>query len=480
MADGIQRRSRDRAASVARRSVVTAFYGDLDPVRFLRDAQDLGVPAATATASGSLMLGLLLGGTVPLLSYNQAFDGQMILRLASDIDGKAAREDRLAFLRLVRDGYVKVGLLEPVLIDDPPDGQKYTLLNAFRSALARRKTFFSGWPELNGELQELRPDILDRLDNAPGQMEELVGADVAARLEGLRILSANLRQAQEEGLESIRVIRPDPRQQTLEARLRVDLQSGRPIGEGIGPVATWIFDNADRLDINLNLQSEWITWANRYLSEQGAPAGQGVASLKDLVNAHFIQIQAESHGAHGLSLACRDSEAERLLAADMGLSAANGKRLSQLVHDAGQGTWLSWGELPELLDRMALLTTGDAPTTAEARLRYLEADHQDWVGRYAVDRNVGASVRLALPQSVVVAGTTGTEALMTGASPAQAAGVAAVGAIVTLAAATPAARRHERRDRQKIEELEGERWQREFRTGSATWPRRIARHLRNK
>ncbi len=480
MTDGLRRQPRKRAASAARRPTVTAFYGDLDPLRFIREAHVLGAPAAAATASGSVMLGLLLGGTVPLLSYNQAFDSQMILQLASDVHTRAAREDRLAFLRLARDGYIKVGLLEPVLIDEPPDGQKYTLLNAFRSALARRKTFFSGWPELNGEFEDLRPDILDRLDHAPGQMEELVGAEVAARIEGLRIFSANLRQAQQEGRRSIRVIRPHPQQQSLESRLRGDLLGDLPIGGDIGPVATWIYDNADRLDINLNLQSEWITWANRYLSEHGAAADRGVAALMDLVNAHFIQIQAESHGAHGLSLACRESEAERLLTADMPRSAESGKRLSQLVHDAGQGRWLSWGQLPELLDQMALLSTGDAPTTAEARLRYLEADHQDWVGRYATDHDVGASVRLAIPQSVLVAGTTATEALIAGASPAQVAGVAAVGAIVTLAAATPAARRQERRGRKKVEEHEAKRWQREFRTGSAAWPRRIAQHLRSK
>ena len=480
MTDGLQRRARDRTTFAARRSAVTAFYGDLDPARYIRDGEKIGTPATAVTASGTIMLGLLIGGTVPLLSHNQAFDNQMILRLASSVQDKAARQDRLAFLRLVKDGYVKVGLLESVLIDDPPDGEKYTLLNAFRYALARPATYFSGWPELNGDFEAIRPDMLDRLDHSPGQMEELVGADVAARIEGLRIFSARLYEAQKQGLRSVRVVRPGPRQQGLEARLRRDMLGDRPVPGGIGAVASWIFDNADRRGINLGLQSEWITWANRYLGEYGPGAAEGVAALKDLVTAHYIQIQAESYEADGLSLACREPSTEGLLAADMGLPADDGKRLARLVHDAGQGGWLSWGQLPDLVAGMELLSTGEALTTAEARLRYLEADHQDWAGRYATENSVGASIRLALPPSLVAAGTATAGALMTGASPAQAAGFAAVTAVVTVAAATPPVRQLEKRRRQKVEQHEAERWQAEFRTGSAAWPRRIMRRLRDR
>ena len=450
-------------------SAVTVFYGDLDPTRFQRDVARQGLAGPSLSVSGTIMLGLLVGNVVPLLSRNQAFDHQLILGLASGVDG-AASDDQVGLFRLAREGYLKVGLLDRWRID-PVGDEKFTLWNAFRSALATPEMVFSGWPELNGDDgQELRRNLLARMGRTPGRITDLVEDHVARRIVGLFEFSENLLDGQKKGLQSVTAITPGREQLSLEERIRSALQDESHDSEGITAAARWIFDQAERRpDIDLTMQSAWITWADRYQEIRGDDAVPAAAGLKDFVNGQFIVLQGESHGAQGWSLQGRDGEAMRLLADRVFESAEYGERLIALAPQTDVGNWISWAQLPDLLGATAVYHT------AEERLRYLEDRHANLVALYKSEHRLGVSLRVGMPAAVAAALTAATASLVP-LPPAIDAGLGA--GIVTLAVLTPVVRQAERRTLRKLEKMEARRPEKSIRAGSGAWPDRLVPRLR--
>src|SRR6202040_3810136 len=110
----------------------------------------------------------------------QSFDNQLILTLISAEGERADRDDRLGFLRLVSTGFIQIGLMENGPAADPPDGERYTLMNMFRTSLANRSFLLSGWPELNDN-PGLRSEVLDCLNRTLGErMSPGVPPNIAA------------------------------------------------------------------------------------------------------------------------------------------------------------------------------------------------------------------------------------------------------------------------------------------------------------
>ena len=178
------------------------YYDDLDTVRFADSVPAREKPARSVTALGTVMTGLLIGDVAPVLSRAQSCDCEPLLALTTPVAERAAQDDRLAFLKLVRRGYIEVTLPEGAPAADAPDGKRYTVLNGFRSWVADRGFVFSGWPELNGN-PDLRQEILGSLASPDGRPSADLPDHVAARIDGLRELDGALNQSP----AGIRVVR---------------------------------------------------------------------------------------------------------------------------------------------------------------------------------------------------------------------------------------------------------------------------------
>jgi hypothetical protein len=440
--------------------VSEVFYDDLDTVRFGSGVSAADRKARGITAMGTLMLGLLVGNAAPLLSQAQAFDGELILGLLGQPRDTEQRGDRLAILRLARQGYFRVGILDSeALRADPPDGERYTLINAFRSALGGAGFVFSGWPELADP--ELRPELLSCLDHAPDQLGSLAGSDVADRVEGLRELDRNLRQGSGQG--ALKVVRPVA-SQGLRERVRADLADGASGDPELANAAEWLLGevDADRAG-RFGSRSGWYSLLDQYKRTGGA-----VTTVRDIVDGHYNAIVAESMGAPGISLSCGDEEAACLLATHYGLSEGTGERAVNLVADPRRAGWLRWTQVPELLETLDDLSP-------DRRLDHLVREHSDFVGTYQSDNRLGVSLKVALPAGIVAGLAAFGAAPIAGPGIAAAAAQAAVTGAVTMVAAVPAFRRAGDRYRRRLTHREGEQWQSSIRTGSAAWPDAILR-----
>ena len=84
------------------------------------------------------MLDLLVGNTCPVLSQTQAFDNALLLNLLARHDA-----DSKAFLTLVGMGWIQTRIHESETLLEAADGQRFTLRNAFLSALENRSFVFS-------------------------------------------------------------------------------------------------------------------------------------------------------------------------------------------------------------------------------------------------------------------------------------------------------------------------------------------------
>jgi len=434
------------------------FYEDLDTVRFAPEVPAPERRAQTVAAIGSMMLGLLVGNTAALLSQTQAFDSQPLLGLLAGQSTDAGSKDRLAFLRLARSGWIRVGVVPAKrLRDDPPDGRRRTLLNAFRTALGNPGFRLSAWPELAD--QDLRARLLEGLDRAPDDLDTEVGPALAARAEGLLELDRSLRRGQRNGKRSIIRV-GTPAGDALDARVHADLQSAGD-GSELAAVRRWL--SGPTAWDTVNSRSAWYSVADT------CPVPDGPAALRQLVDGHYNAIVGESLGAPGLSLTCADDDAALLLARHYGLKAQLGSRMVDLLPTPGLD-WLRWSHIPGLLDELQ-------DVSPSRRLTDLHSRQLDWLkGQPAPDPGLGLSLQLALPASMLTTAASMGESVVGGSPPAHAAAQAAVTGIVALLAATPLARRAGRRLRSRAERRQagqrhrGEQWENAIRTGAAAWP----------
>lgn len=106
------------------------YYSTLDSMRFNFSRHDrTDIQRNQISAAGTVMLGLLIGDTKPVLTQAQAIDNAYVLELLAAEDSSSS-----GFLDLVEERTIQVRFHDrPPLIDGP---HRLTLVNAFASALA--------------------------------------------------------------------------------------------------------------------------------------------------------------------------------------------------------------------------------------------------------------------------------------------------------------------------------------------------------
>lgn len=452
-----------RLASDEIRSVKTVFYDDLDTVRFGNDIADEVRKTRDLAAMGSVMVSMLAGNVAPILSQAQSYDNQLLLAMVSSGDGANDSEDRLAFLRLARAGFVRVGLLKSLSGDNPPGGERYTLMNVFRASLADAEFVLSGWPELNSS-RELRREVLGCLDRAPaGRMSATVPANVAARIEGLRELDRNLRQPPN-GISLVDRAGGDP----LEVRVNAMLSTAGPDDNAVRDAASVVTARARRDATSLNSRSNWYRLIEWELQESEPPRDSVLRVLREVVDMSYNSMVSESLGDDGMSLSAGYAYAADTAAGEFTPGQSPGKRWADLNLTPGKGNWLRWSDVPELLTNIQVLST-------DARLEELERRQGAYITRYRMAHSWGVSIRIALPGAVATAVVPGFAAsLITSATPIQAASVGALTGVATLVAGTPGVRAFRRRNMAKEEERLKSRDDRNaIRTGAAGWLERV-------
>ena len=118
------------------------YYSVLDSVNFSPARPHRDLETVRISAAGSLMLGLLVGNTRPVLSEAQIFDNTLVIDTVAAFDREAE-----AFLGLIRDGHLQASILSATNLEESAS-QRATLMDAFIAALQRPNFAFSAWPEL--------------------------------------------------------------------------------------------------------------------------------------------------------------------------------------------------------------------------------------------------------------------------------------------------------------------------------------------
>lgn len=442
------------------RPVRFVFYDDLDTVRFGRSVPEKLASLHGLGAMGSVMLGLVVDDVAPILSQAQAHDNGPLLQLIAADGDRASRDDRLAFLQLIRAGLIKVGIVERGLDDSPPDGERYTLLNVFRTSLRNPAFVLSGWPELNDP--PLRAEVLSCLDRDQRQLSSLTDPHLEARIDGLLELDRNLRQTP--GAVK-RVVAPpgDP----LDARVMNVVGALGSAQESVRTAASVISEHARRDTTNLRSRSNWYRLIEEHQQDAGTAFAPAFAALRDIVDSSYNMQVSESLNDDGMSLSLTNGIIASSLAERLTPGRAPGRTLVDERPAAEQGT-LRWSDIPALLDELQVLSP-------EARVRELEKRRIETVAVYKTEHGCVSSIRLAVPWTAVSTAVTMAGGLVTGAPPDRAAIAAALTGVVTLVSGTPIARAFTRRSRAREEERvkHSEQERNAIRVGAAGWLDRI-------
>ncbi|WP_091039370.1 hypothetical protein [Glycomyces harbinensis] len=365
----------------------TAYFGVLDSVNFSADLPDDDLAHRTLHATGAVMLQMILGGVNPVLSQTQAFDCAMFT-------GGLARMDRgsIAMMELVRSGQIQVRILDSAaLLDDPADGRRFTLINAFRSALLQRDFRFSSWPELGGDMT-LRAAIAEQLDRDPFGVDAVADGPLLHRLLGL--------------IEFDRALRDSPVSE------RASVTSGASLADRVlGALANIRRNTAGgdtevltRLETRaaaggdgrpFTRRSSWYALLDEYeevASDAGDPSRLAqLGMVRGLVNAKYNGIVAESLNADGLDVEFADFKTAGIVA-QAGVENLVGARATQVLEESEIEAWLTWSELPGILSDMRNLT---APQNRFRHLvsRYREHDirrRADAIAKNQIWAHVGA------------------------------------------------------------------------------------------
>lgn len=440
----------------AGQSFSSVFYDDLDTVRFGIDVNDKTRKARSVTACGDLMMGMIIENIAPILSQAQSYDNQLVLTLISPEGNRAAREDRINFLRLASAGLVRVGLMEDAPAADPPDGERYTLMNIFRTSLANPDFVLSGWPELNSDL-DLRQEIHAFLGSPGGRISAHVPAAIAARIEGLREFDHALRSTPQ-GIKIVRRARSP-----LTSHIDSILQALDPDSCGVREAAERIIEQARHDEVGLNNRSNWYTLIGREEQIQGIKQGSPLRLLRDIVDLAYNAMASESLKDEGMSLSAAHRESALSAAQELAPGHSPGQRWADLTLAPGTGSWLRWSDVPALLAELR-------PLSPDARLRELKTRHSEQIVEYETTHSWGISARIALPDAVGVAMSGFATSLITSATPEQAAVVGLLTGIATIVARTPVARAFREGDAARLAERVMSRDERNtIRTGAANW-----------
>jgi len=349
----------------------TAYFSALDTVHFRADVPATLRDERMVGATGTVMLQMLLGGVTPLLSQTQAFDSAAIVNALARFG-----EDLPTLLKLARTGRVRVPILDgPLLRDDPADGHRLTLLNAFVSALQRPDFIFSAWPELAAD-PGLRAAVAEQLDRDPADVERITSGTLYHRLSGLIEFDRALRDS---GPISAR----PPAGPGLCERVLTTLghrrgSLSRQEDATLSDLETRVRSGADAA--LFERRSAWYA-----LLDGHADAERPIAIARAVVDACYNQMVAASLGADGLSLEIPDLAAARAVA-DTDPAYRLDAQAAQLVDDPAFGEWLTWARLDETLATMEQLTL------PQSRFRHLVERYREHAVPVQAERNSGNQI----------------------------------------------------------------------------------------
>jgi hypothetical protein len=345
----------------------TDYYSTLDSVRFTDDLTASTIGQNVVSAAGTVMLGLLVGDTRPVLTQSQAFDSAYLLNVVA-----AGNDATGGFLELVRDGTIQVRFHEPALRDAE---ERYTVLNAFASALEQPRFILSGWPEINAD-HALRSELARAVQRIKdhrlllNEVRDTAGPDVAGKMNGLLRLS---RAVQEAGTPSLTTPAEPGTYRAAVIGLITYLRARRPDTEDL---VRWLLERAaepDDAGVDLDTRSGWRQLLRIYLGRHPAEVAQ-VASVErrcDYAMHHLI----------GTSLRWTGQEVD-LQRPDDASESAGGFRdddvpVNRLVHlsrDSDRAEWLTWDMVPGLWRQLQA-----ADLSPAERLERLVQRHKDTV-----------------------------------------------------------------------------------------------------
>jgi hypothetical protein len=432
------------------------FYDDLDTVRFAASLPEKEASLRDLSATGNVMLGLIVDDIAPVLSQSQALDNSLLLTLMAAEGDRVSRDDRQAFFELLRAGFVRVGIMDQGLSDDPPDGERHTLLNAFRTSLKNSQFVLSGWPELRD--QELRLAVLDYLDHDRSQLGTVVDRHLEARVDGLLELDRNLR-ATPQALKFI----PGPAGDPLDARVMSVAGSLETDGEPVRKAASVITGHAVRHNISLKSRSNWYRLIDEHTADLDSRHTSAYSALREIVDGSYNMQVSESLRDDGTCLSPKYGNVADDLARRLTPGLTPGMTWAEVLPQGGDNL-LRWSAIPELLREFQVLSP-------QARLRELERRRIEAVAVYRTEHGWASSIRIALPWTTLSSSVAMASGLITDVSPGRAAIATALTGIVTLVSGTPVAkafsRRRLAREEQRLMESADERHA--IRAGAAGW-----------
>ncbi len=438
------------------------YYSALDTVYFGHDTAAEVYATRAVSATGVLMLDMLIGGATPLLSQTQAFDNALLLDQLSQ-----PSPDCRALLRLVRNNRLQVRILDtPALRQRSHHADRFTLLNAFCSALAQPEFKLSAWPELKEP--ELRAYVLHCLDYAPEKITQLTDRRIAARLEGLIEFDLSLRQSS--AIERT----PPVTGSGLASRVRASLTAlvaGNP--KTLRLINALLADPRLTESAGGDRRSTWYAALDEQLARDDAVTGSAYdperarmeLNIRGVIDGAYNSIVADSLGASGAFTLCPTEAVAEALAASHPESSSAGQ-LSSLVRDARRSVWLTWSKLDELLPDF------DHMASPQRRLQYVLDEHTTFVGANEVDRRAGLALKVALPHAAasimvgIAAGGLG-ESVGGGFGAAIGAGVAGM---LSLMAAHPVVGRWQARWGARTRSKAAAQWEATVASGTASLP----------
>jgi hypothetical protein len=385
-----------------------SFYDDADQVRFGPLVSANEYAAYGVAAMSMFKLGMMIGDVAPILSLPQVFDNPLVLNLLAPADGMTASErstfqaERKAFLSLVSDGWVRLGVRgEP---------HETPLSTAFFRALGNDDFILSGWPELQTDIK-LRHAVHDCLSKEPQKLDSLVSATTYDQYQGLLDLEHNLMAGYRRQMGSIKFV-PSTSSTGKVVSLHESIK-GAAANEPheVQDLARWVESRANKLreagDIragNLENRSTWYTLINQCDLESCTPTEQRAAL--DIVNAEYNTIVAESLNAAGKSITCRETDTAQRLALAWNIAEGVSARVVELIPYDREKDWLTWSTVSEKLVEVAI-------ERQAGRADRVAALYDSW----RAQDSIVVAVKHALPGAGIMAGVTTIGAAVTGVPP---------------------------------------------------------------
>lgn len=369
------------------------YYTTVDSMKFspARHSEE-DIAQHAVSASGTMMLGLLVGDTRPVLTQAQAIDSAYILGLLRPENPNAS-----AFLHLVRRNVVRVTFHDsPRLLDAK---HRLTVVNAFASALARQGNFvLSGWPEIdkNYGLRAELAECIRRGGHSPfvvRDVERLAGTTVAERFNGLLRLSKTLRKADGKPKRTVPV--PPGTYRAGVIRLLARMADDEPASEDLH---RWLLEQAGRdsgdsqvVLPDLDTRSGWLQLLEIYDAlEPGQTSLTGLA--REQLDYATHEVISSSLGCTGKEVEVRSTDAAVALTRRRAADEIPVGRMIKLSRDPQRLAWLDWKDIEKTWKELRYTTV-----TPDERINKLVRMHEDSISAPKLGQNRMIRILVATP-----------------------------------------------------------------------------------